>query len=92
MNYMRAYKGQGKGQEVHNVEEGSPSGYNGQEAANPPQNPGNNLNSLESKGGWRRVLSNIETKNRYSALEVKEEENQEATNKMKHIPAPPGLE
>ena len=78
MNYLRNYKGKGKGQEVHNVEEVN-QGYNnnGQETQTPQQNPaGSHLNNLESKGGWRQVLCNRETKNRFSVLTKSKEEEE----------------
>ena len=69
-------------------------------------NPGTHLYNLEAKGGWRRVLSNLEVCNRFSALQEEEdyesEELQTTTsspqkkvtfeNHMTTITPPPGLQ
>ena len=90
MSYMRAYKGGGKGQEVHNVEEGTPSNNHGQDQSNSTSTPtASNLNNLESKGGHRRVLSNLETKNRFSALSRDNDDEDDLDKWI--IPPPPGL-
>ena len=73
MNHMRSfqYKGKGGGSEVHNVEQ-APTG-------NPPvisQGPGSHLNNLEAKGGWRRMLSNIEVSNRFKTVGERQEHKQ----------------
>ena len=55
--------------------------------------PGNRINNMESQGGWRRVLSNLETKNRFSTLEVSDHDDNPIATSFTPvkpvIPSPP---